>query len=133
MSNFKDAISANDLQALMDTATERKEMRDQAPWKGTEESVGDPELGILQQAIDATDDNCDFPIVEFLKGAHYSLFLYMKNIQGQLTLAINDGDDEAVVMLAARLGEVKTIYTALANTFEVDLDDDSDAEEETKA
>jgi hypothetical protein len=132
MSNFKDAISANDLQALMDTATERKEMRDQAPWKGTEESVGDPELGLVQQAIDACDDNCDFPIVEFLKGAHYSLFLYMKNIEGQLKLAVKDGDEEAIMMLAARLGEVKTIYTSLANTFEVDSDD-SDTEEETEA
>ena len=133
MSNFKDAISANDLQALMDTATERKEMRDQAPWKGTEESIGDADLGIVQQAIDAVDDNCDFPIVEFLKGAHYSLYLYMKNIEGQLKLAVSDGEDDVVVMLAARLGEVKTIYMSLANTFEVDLDDDSDAEEETKA
>tara|TARA_R110002012_G_scaffold267443_1_gene451238 strand:- start:1272 stop:1673 length:402 start_codon:yes stop_codon:yes gene_type:complete len=133
MSNFKDAISANDLQALMDTATERKEMRDQAPWKGTEESIGDADLGIVQQAIDAVDDNCDFPIVEFLKGAHYSLYLYMKNIEGQLKLAVSDGEDDVVVMLAARLGEVKTIYMSLANTFEVDLDGDSDAEEETKA
>lgn len=131
MSNFKDAISTDDLQALMETATERKEMRDQAPWKGTEESVGDADLGIIQQAIDAVDDNCDFPIVEFLKGAHYSLYLYMKNIEGQLKLAVDDGDDEVVVMLAARLGEVKTIYMSLANTFEVS--DDDNTEEETEA
>ena len=130
MSNFKDSISADDLQALMETATERKEMRDQAPWKGTEESVGDPELGIVQQAIDAVDDNCDFPITEFLKGAHYSLFLYMKNVEGQLKLAINDGDEEAVMLLAARIGEVKTVYGALANMFETNEDD---SEEETEA
>ena len=129
MSNFKDAISADDLQALMETATERKEMRDQAPWKGTEESVGDSDLGIVQQAIDAVDDNCDFPITEFLKGAHYSLFLYMKNVEGQLKLAANDGDNEAVMMLAARIGEVKTVYGALANMFET-KEDDSDEETE---
>ncbi len=130
MSNFKDAISADDLQALMDTATERKEMRDQAPWKGTEESIGDPDLGIVQQAIDAVDDNCDFPISEFLKGAHYSLFLYMKNVEGQLKLASKDGDEEAVMLLAARIGEIKTIYAQLANTFKADEDD---SEEETEA
>tara|TARA_R110002012_G_scaffold91772_1_gene223072 strand:+ start:414 stop:806 length:393 start_codon:yes stop_codon:yes gene_type:complete len=129
MSNFKDSISADDLQALMETATERKEMRDQAPWKGTEESVGDSDLGIVQQAIDAVDDNCDFPITEFLKGAHYSLFLYMKNVEGQLKLAANDGDNEAVMMLAARIGEVKTVYGALANMFET-KEDDSDEETE---
>ena len=130
MSNFKDSISADDLQALMETATERKEMRDQAPWKGTEESIGDPDLGIVQQAIDAVDDNCDFPITEFLKGAHYSLFLYMKNVEGQLKLAIKDGDEEAVMLLAARIGEVKTVYGALANMFETKEDD---SEEETEA
>ena len=130
MSNFKDSISADDLQALMEAATERKEMRDQAPWKGTEESVGDPELGIVQQAIDAVDDNCDFPITEFLKGAHYSLFLYMKNVEGQLKLAANDGDTEGVMLLAARIGEVKTVYGALANMFETKEDD---SEEETEA
>ena len=130
MSNFKDAISTDDLQTLMETATERKEMRDQAPWKGTEESVGDPELGILQQAIDAVDDNCDFPITEFLKGAHYSLFLYLKNVEGQLKLAAKDEDMEAVVILAARLGEVKAIYNSLGGTF---ITDDADSEEETEA
>ena len=130
MSNFKDSISADDLQALMETATERKEMRDQAPWKGTEESVGDPELGIVQQAIDAVDDNCDFPITEFLKGAHYSLFLYLKNVEGQLKLAAKDEDMEAVVILAARLGEVKAIYNSLGGTF---ITDDADSEEETEA
>ena len=130
MSNFKDSISADDLQALMETATERKEMRDQAPWKGTEESVGDPDLGIVQQAIDAVDDNCDFPITEFLKGAHYSLFLYMKNVEGQLKLASKDGDEEAVMLLAARIGEVKTVYGALASMFETNEDD---SEEETEA
>jgi hypothetical protein len=130
MSNFKDAISANDLQALMDTATERKEMRDQAPWKGTEESVGDPELSILQQAIDAADDNCEFPLNEFLKGAHYALFLYLKNVEGQLKLALDDNNEEAVVALAARLGEVKTIYASLGNTF---ITSEDDLEEETEA
>ena len=130
MSNFKDAISADDLKALMETATERKEMRDQAPWKGTEESIGDPDLGVVQQAIDAVDDNCDFPISEFLKGAHYSLFLYMKNVEGQLKLASKDGDEEAVIMLAARIGEIKTIYAQMATTFESDEDD---SEEETEA
>ena len=130
MSNFKDAISTDDLQTLMETATERKEMRDQAPWKGTEESVGDPELGIVQQAIDACDDNCEFPLTEFLKGAHYSLFLYLKNIEGQLKLALDDKDEEAIVMLAARLGEVKAIYASLGNTF---MTDEDNSEEETEA
>ena len=65
-------------------------MTEKAPWKGTEESVGDPELGIIQQAIDAVDDNCQFSIKEFLKGAHYSLYLYLRNIETELVKAVEE-------------------------------------------
>ena len=127
MSNFQDAISADDLKALYSKATERKEkeMSENAPWKGTQESVGDPSLGIVQQAIDAVDDNCDFSILEFLKGAHYSLYLYIRNIETQLALALENEETEAIVYLSRRLGEVQSIYNSLADTLPASEDDDN--------
>ena len=131
MSNFQDAISADDLKALYSKATERtqNEMKENAPWKGTGESVGDPNLGIIQQAIDAVDDNCEFSIVEFLKGAHYSIYLYLRNIETQLAESIKEDDTEAIMFLARRLGEIQTIYNSLADALPApDAEDEEDAE-----
>ena len=129
MSNFQDAISADDLKALYSKATERTQMKENAPWKGTGESVGDPSLGIVQQAIDAVDDNCEFSIVEFLKGAHYALYLYLRNIETQLADALEKENTEAVLYLSRRLGEIQSIYNSLADTLPTpEGDDKEDAE-----
>ena len=128
MSNFQDSISADELKALYAKATERKEMSEKAPWKGTEESVGNPELGIIQQAVDAVDDNCEFAISEFLKGAHYSIYLYLRNVETELAKAIENDDTESVVHLAARIGQIKNIYESLGETFDRgDSDEEEDA------
>ena len=127
MSNFQDAISQEELKALYAKATERNDMKNKAPWKGTEESDGNPELGIIQQAIDAVDDNCDFAISEFLKGAHYSMYLYLRNVEMELARAIENDDTEAVVHLAARIGQIKNIYESLGETFRTDSDDEEEA------
>ena len=127
MSNTPDSISAEALKALYDKATEKKEMTEQAPWKGTEESVGNPELGIIQQAIDAVDDNCNFPIKEFLKGAHYSIYLYLRNIEAELAKAVEEESTQDIIYLSARLGEIRNIYNSLGETFaESDEDDNED-------
>ena len=126
MSNFQDSISADELKALYEKATERKQMSEQAPWKGTEESVGDPELGIIQQAIDAVDDNCQFSIKEFLKGAHYSLYLYLRNIENELGKAVKEDDTESVIFLSQRLGQIKNIFDSLGATFSEDDEEDNE-------
>ena len=129
MSNTPDSISTEALKALYDKATEKKTMEEKAPWKGTEESVGNPDLGIIQQAIDAVDDNCQFAISEFLKGAHYSLYLYLRNVEAELASAVEEGDTEAIIHLSARIGQVRNIYESLGETFDHGNNDDEDKEE----
>ena len=126
MSNFQDSISADELKALYAKATEKKQMTENAPWKGTEESVGNSELGIIQQAIDAVDDNCNFPIKEFLKGAHYSIYLYLRNIEAELAKAVEDESTADIIYLSARLGEIRGIYNSLGETFSDDSEDDNE-------
>ena len=127
MSNTPDSISADELKALYAKATEKKEMTENAPWKGTEESVGNPELGIIQQAIDAVDDNCSFSIKEFLKGAHYSLYLYLRNVETELAQAVKEESTQDIIYLSARIGEIRNIYNSLGETFsESDEDDNED-------
>jgi hypothetical protein len=126
MSNFQDSISADELKALYAKATEKKQMTENAPWKGTEESVGNPELGIIQQAIDAVDDNCNFSIKEFLKGAHYSIYLYLRNIETELAKAVEDESTADIIYLSARLGEIRGIYNSLGETFSDDSEDDNE-------
>ena len=129
MSNFQDAISSEALAKLAATAKERHEMSSkQAPWKGTEESVGDPSLGIIQQAIDAVDDNCQFAILEFLKGAHYSLWLYIRNIENELAKAVKEDETADIVYLSTRLGQVQAVYNSVS-----DLIGPMDEEEEENA
>jgi len=113
MSNFQDSISTEELKALYQKALEKKEMKNDAPWQGTGESKGNPELGIVQQAIDAVDDNCDFPIIEFLKGAHYSVYLYSRNIEEQLLEATEKSDQTSMMALALRLGQIQGILDAI--------------------
>ena len=130
MSNFKDSISPAELKALYANAQANKKMTQDAPWKGTQESVGNPELGIVQQAIDAVDDNCEFSIGEFLKGSHYSLYLYIRNIETTLAGAIEaKADMEAIVYLSTRLGELNTVYESLTNLLPP-TDEDGIEEEE---
>ena len=126
MSNTPDSISADELKALYAKATEKKEMTENAPWKGTEESVGNPELGIIQQAIDAVDDNCNFAIKEFLKGAHYSLYLYLRNIETELVKAVEEDSTEDVIYLSQRLGQIKNIFDSLGATFSEDDEEDNE-------
>ena len=127
MSNTPDSISTEELKALYSKATERTQMNEEAPWKGTGESVGDPELGIIQQAIDAVDDNCNFAISEFLKGAHYSLYLYLRNIEAELAMAVKDESTADIIYLSTRLGQIKSIFDSLGDTFNVEADEeDSD-------
>ena len=125
MSNFQDSISADELKALYTKATERKQMTEQAPWKGTEESVGDPDLGIIQQAIDAVDDNCNFAIVEFLKGAHYSLYLYLRNLETELARAVQEDAKDDMIHLASRIGQISSIFNTLGETFDTDEEEDA--------
>ena len=124
MANTPDSISPEALKALYDKATEKKAMDKKAPWKGTEESDGNPELSIIQQAIDAVDDNCTFAIGEFLKGAHYSLYLYLRNIEEELKKAVADESTEDIIYLSNRLGQIQTIYDQLGSTFNVDDEED---------
>ena len=126
MSNTPDSISQEALKALYEKATEKKQMTEKAPWKGTEESVGDPELGIIQQAIDAVDDNCQFSIKEFLKGAHYSLYLYLRNIETELVKAVEEDSTEDVIYLSQRLGQIKNIFDSLGATFSEDDEEDNE-------
>jgi hypothetical protein len=128
MSNFQDAISAEDLKALYSKASTKEQMTQDAPWKGTGESVGDPELGIVQQAIDAVDDNCEFSITEFLKGSHFSLFLYLRNIEMQLQQAMTEGDKDAIMALSMQFGQVQSVYNALTDILPTEEgDEDEDA------
>jgi hypothetical protein len=128
MSNFQDAISAEDLKALYTKASTKEQMTQDAPWKGTGESVGDSELGIIQQAIDAVDDNCEFPIYEFLKGSHFSLFLYLRNIEMQLEKAMEEGDKDVIMALSMQFGQVQSIYGALTDILPAEEgDEDEDA------
>ena len=127
MSNFQDAISAEDLKALYSKASTKEQMKQDAPWKGTGESVGDPALGIVQQAIDAVDDNCEFPISEFLKGSHFSLYLYLRNIEMQLEQAMKEGDKDVIMALSVRFGQAQTLYNSLTEILpSSDDEDDSD-------
>ena len=130
MPNTPDSISTADLKALYAAAQEKTNMAKKAPWMGTGESVGDPDLGIVQQAIDAVDDNCSFPIHEFLKGAHYSLYLYLRNIEAQLADAHAKNDIEGAVYLAQRLGQVGSVFEALGDTMPSASDDDDEDEDD---
>ena len=126
MSNTPDSISQEALKALYEKATEKKAMEEKAPWKGTEESVGNPELGIIQQAIDAVDDNCHFAIKEFLKGAHYAIYLYLRNIEAELAQAVEENSTQDIIYLSARIGQIKNIYESLGETFSTDEEEDNE-------
>lgn len=126
MSNTPDSISTEALKALYEKATEKNTMLENAPWMGTGESAGDPELGIIQQAIDAVDDNCNFSIKEFLKGAHYALYLYLRNIEAELATAVHDESMADIVYLSTRLGQIKGIFDTLGQTFSEDEEADSE-------
>ncbi len=133
MSNFKDSISPSELKDLYTKAQAKNEMsQDDAPWKGTQKSVGNPELGIVQQAIDAVDDNCQFSIGEFLKGSHYAMYLYIRNIEGALAQAIEEkADMETIVFLSSRLGELNTVFESLTKLLPPTDEDDSEEGEDS--
>ena len=131
MSNFQDSISTEDLKSLYENASKKNKVTEDAAWKGTGKSVGDPALGIIQQAIDAVDDNCDFPIFEFLKGSHFSLFLYLRNIEMQLEKAMERGDDESVMALSMQFGSIQVVYNALTDL--IPSEDEDEDEPETEA
>lgn len=122
---MQDAISTAALQELLNKVKENSEAAKQAPWKGTEESVGDPRLSIIAQAIDAVDDNCTFPIIDFLKGAHYSLFLFTTNLTEALEEAIKEGDIESVASISIRLGAVASISDQLQDLVPSDDTDEA--------
>jgi len=122
MSNFKDSLSAEELSAFYKSAL----LKNEAPWKGTGESMGNPELGIVEQAIDAVDDNCNFPIIEFLRGATYAVDLYLRNLEVDILDRLESGDTSAAITYAMRMGEIKRISDSLHDACGEEQPDDSE-------